>query len=138
MKKEISFEEELQVQQILDDIRKKAKSKTINGFTVKSLLNSWERFILIIKEGYDDSIYEYENDLSSRDLLQRIIDESTNPLHDKLIKIIGEMDEDFVKFTIKVNKPIVNIKEGKGWWWCRIPQKMGEELKNDLLFEGII
>ena len=43
------------------------------GDTLGALLRGWADLVTRVERGYDDSIYEYTNDLSVRDRLERLV-----------------------------------------------------------------
>lgn len=113
--------------------------KAGHALTVPLLLEIWDNFVSDVDEGYNNSIYEYTNDLSVRDLLQTIIDNSPLALRDKLIAALQILDERFRKATKESNRSLLPDQEkSQAWWWFRVPTKFGTELKNDLQMEGLI
>lgn len=125
----LSREEELVLEPILASMSRKAG----HPLTLASLLERWENFVSEVEEGYDDSIYEYTNDLSVRDLLQVVVDNSPISFRDKLIGALWIWDERFKKATEASKRSVLPNKEkSQAWWWFRVPKKPGSELKNDL------
>jgi hypothetical protein len=62
----------------LGDILKYLSVRTHRSVSLQQLTADWDRFVSHVEEGYSDSIYEYTNDLSIRDLLEKLINgEST-------------------------------------------------------------
>jgi hypothetical protein len=124
-----SREEELVLEPILASMSRKAG----HPLTVPFLLERWENFVSEVEEGYDDSIYEYTNDLSVRDLIQVIVDNSPKSFHDKLVGALRIWDERFKKATEGLKRPVLpNREKSQAWWWFRVPIKSGSELKKDL------
>jgi hypothetical protein len=125
----LSREEELLLKPILASMSRKAG----HTLTLPLLLERWENFVSEVEEGYDDSIYEYTNDLSVRDLLQVVVDNCPLALRDKLIGALRIWDERFNKATEESKRPVLPDKErSQAWWWFRVPVKRGSELVNDL------
>lgn len=132
---QLSREEDLVLEPILVAMSQKAR----HALTVPLLLEIWDNFVSEVDEGYNNSIYEYTNDLSVRDLLQEIIDNSPSHLRDKMIAFVRISDERFRKASKESYRSLLPDKEkSQGWWWFRVPIKLGSELKNDLQMEGLI
>lgn len=132
---QLSREEDLVLEPILAAMSQKAR----HALTVPLLLEIWDNFVSEVDEGYNNSIYEYTNDLSVRDLLQEIIDNSPSHLRDKMIAFVRISDERFRKASKESYRSLLPDKEkSQGWWWFRVPIKLGSELKNDLQMEGLI
>jgi hypothetical protein len=134
-KREISPEDEKLMQPLLDQMSARAH------FTIslKYLLQKWDEFTSSVEEGYNYSIYDYTNDLSSRDLLEKIIINSSGALNKKLITIIGQIDDRYRESTDICVKPLrSSFWSAEGWWWFRIPKKLIGELKEDFKDQGII
>ncbi len=108
--------------------------------TLSGLISRWEGFATQVQEGYDDSIYEYTNDLSIRDLLQEISDACNAPLREKILRSLDYYDEHFRKATTEAARPFVTQSERKrNWWWrSRVPVKLHPELEADLRSEGLL
>ena len=52
--------------------------------SLSQLLQRWSYFVAQVERGYEGSIYEYTNDLSTRDLLEEILLQVARSLHDRL------------------------------------------------------
>jgi hypothetical protein len=125
----LSREEELVLEPTLASMSRRAGHQ----LTLPLLLERWENFVFKVEEGYNDSIYEYTNDLSVRDLLQVVVDNCPLTLRNKLIGILQARDERFQKATVKSDHSVLPDKvKSQAWWWFRVPVKPGSELKNDL------
>jgi hypothetical protein len=112
--------------------------KAGHTLTLPLLLERWKNFVSEVEVGYGDSIYEYTNDLTARDLLQKIVENCPIPLHSKLVEAIQIWDDRFRKVT-KESKQSMLPDKGKtqSWWWFRIPANPGEELRSDLELDGL-
>lgn len=103
------------------------------------LVKKWGEFVTQVERGYDDSIYEYTNDLSTRDLLQKIMDASESTLRDKMLATIEPWDNQLRQATHQVARSLLSDrKHEQSWWWFRIPANPSSELENDLRGEGIL
>ncbi len=110
--------------------------------TVEGLLKDWVDFVIQCKNGYDDCIEDYTNDLSVRELLQDIIEGVGPKLAKKLESYIGEWDRKFEKATRPISKPLWSIstppKPIETMLYLRIPKKLCGDLKEDLRIQEII
>lgn len=100
-----------------------------------SLLQSWNRFVNQVAQGYDDSIYEYTNDLSTRDILENVAQQAPQPLRDRLYGVLHSIDHRFIDQTISIQR---SLGTSHYPWWSRIPKNLSDELRSDLRSEGII
>jgi hypothetical protein len=63
------------------------------------LLKGWQKFVVKVEKGYDDSIYDYTNDLSGRDLLEELALQVPGSVVSKLMEVIQPWDARFVAAT---------------------------------------
>jgi len=121
---------------ILQRLSKRAKYI----LTLEQLLHRWQDFVVQAERGYQNSIYEYTNDLSVRDLLEEILRESPQTLRKELMQLIRPWDERFYNATKRIKRPVLpNVgQESRSWWWFRVPKSVGGELEEDLRSEGIL
>jgi len=75
-------------------------------------LATWCSFVERVERGYSDSIYEYTNDLSSRDLLEELLAKAPESAKAKLTRFIHPS------------------------WWFGVPRIVGGELEADLHSQG--
>jgi hypothetical protein len=85
---------------------------------LNALLRDWGAFVAAVERGYDDSIYEYTNDLSVRDRLAG----SDDPR-------VAELDRRFEAATAEAAAPLA---PRDGWWWRRVPRRLVGDLADDL------
>jgi hypothetical protein len=122
----------------IDEILAELSISAKQTLTLDGLIDKWELFVKAVEQVYSDSIYEYINDLSIREILQKIIDNATPKIVNQINIEIGIWDERFKTVTFMVDQPIIDEKkEKRNWWWYRIPIKLGDELKRDLETRGI-
>jgi hypothetical protein len=101
--------------------------------TLTYLLERWAQFVKAVEIGYDDSIYEYTNDLGVRDLLEDVINGCAPPLRVRLTDVLNDWDSRFLKATAQWPTSWVQRKgDSPGWWWFRVPLILNSELQNDL------
>lgn len=97
------------------------------------LVEQWEQFVEICEEGYDDNIYEFDNDRSVRDLLGRALHDSTLrrfPEHAELRAEVERIDE---RFRATCRTDVFLGREGDPWWRRGVPRNATGELADDLL-----
>ena len=121
---------------ILLELSKRAK----HPLTFNQLLRQWGDFVVRVERGYRDSIYEYVNDLSVRDLLEEILERATQTLREDLTELIQPWDERFYNATEEANRSVLPgvTQESPQHWWFRVPKKLGGELEEDLRSEGVL
>ena len=86
-----------------------------------AMLGRWRDFVTTVERGYDDSIYEYTNDLSVRDRLERLVQGA-----------IAEDDRRFEAATQEADRPLGAFTEEAPTWWRRVPRRRVGELAEDL------
>jgi len=130
---QLSSEEECMLEPILASMSQKA-NRTL---TLPLLMERWKNFVDEVEAGYDDCIYEYTNDLTVRDLLQIVLDNSPLTLRDKLIGALQIWDQRFDAATeISARSVLPDKGKTQAWWWFRVPIRPGAELKNDLQIDA--
>jgi len=109
------------------------------SFTFDDLLKRWSNFVTATELGYEDSIYEYTNDLATRDVIQRVLLGIPESLSAKVIEIVQCDDDRFLQATRKIERSLADRKSFEDSpWWFRVPRKMSDELRNDLESEGLL
>ncbi|HQF62250.1 MAG TPA: hypothetical protein PLT26_07085 [Anaerolineaceae bacterium] len=130
---QLSSEEECMLEPILASMSQKAN----HTLTLPLLMERWKNFVDEVEAGYDDCIYEYTNDLTVRDLLQIVLDNSPLTLRDKLIGALQIWDQRFDAATeISARSVLPDKGKTQAWWWFRVPIRPGAELKNDLQIDA--
>ena len=105
--------------------------------SVSDLLRAWEAFVNQVVRGYEDSIYEYKNDLIRRDVIERAFDYMSPQLAERVRARLTSIDDRFFQATAPVAKPLQSEKDiASAPWWFRIPRRLSAELAQDLRFEG--
>ncbi|HQN44652.1 MAG TPA: hypothetical protein PLA25_10995 [Anaerolineaceae bacterium] len=130
---QLSSEEECMLEPILASMSRKAN----HTLTLPLLMERWKNFVDEVEAGYDDCIYEYTNDLTVRDLLQIVLDNSPLTLRDKLIGALQIWDQRFDAATeISARSVLPDKGKAQAWWWFRVPIRPGAEIKNDLQIDA--
>ncbi|MEO8218572.1 MAG: hypothetical protein ABI718_15965 [Acidobacteriota bacterium] len=107
--------------------------------TVEDLLHQWEKFVEDVEAGYDDSIYEYANDLGTRSLLNEIVAAKPDHLTASLKNWLLPLDQRFFDATTEALRAVPGTAPTSESLWCtRIPKMMSDELRRDLFGAGLI
>src|SRR5437588_383521 len=108
--------------------------------TLNELRHKWLRLVRAIERGYDDSIYEYENDLNARELLYRVQTALSPEGGVTLLRLLGPWDDRFRSATRKVGRPVIATEQDDpdAFWRERVPIRPGRELEADLRSEGLL
>jgi hypothetical protein len=102
----------------------------LGGDSLGSLLGDWARFVTAVERGYDDSIYEYTNDLTVRDRLERVVSGASPGLRAQLEAKLAPDDRRFEAATEAAVRPLGATYTT--WWWRRVPRRLVGELADDL------
>jgi hypothetical protein len=108
----------------------------LRGASLHQLLGRWAEFVRGVERGYDDSIYEYTNDLSVRDSLEELISASSSTLAAKLRGEFAPIDERFTNATEPAKRPLSHAYGDLPSWWRRVPKRREGELAEDLKAMG--
>jgi len=106
-------------------------ARLLGDDSLGALLQDWSRFVTEVERGYDDSIYEYTNDLSVRARLERVVAGASPGLRAQLEGALAEDDRRFTAATEEAARPL-----GKSRWAQRVPTRRTGELAEDLAALG--
>ena len=95
--------------------------------TWSELVSKWAKLTKSL-DGYDYSIYDFDNDVSVRSIIQSAINASPKRLQDKALALLKEHDERFLKRT----KPVERLRYEVDNWHSRIPIHPGAGLQEDI------
>jgi hypothetical protein len=97
--------------------------------TLQSLVNGWMSFVIRVEDGYGLTIYDYENDLSKRSIIEEIMNNIPS-LREQLEREVQPFDLRFKNATTESDQ----VSDGGGnlSWVRRIPKKLEGELADDL------
>lgn len=110
-----------------------------HALPIDYLLKKWMSTVQGIEDGYDLSIQEYINDISSRNIIYKISGSIDKDLSAKIYEFINVWDIRFNEATTTITEPLVreaDIHEQP--WWFRIPKKLVGDLRDDLISEGLV
>ncbi len=88
----------------------------------------WHWLVREVENGYDDMCEEWQNDLDSRLIIERAIDQLPPDLSARLAERVRPWDDRFIEATRAVARPYWH----GGWWADRVPKKIGPILSADL------
>jgi len=101
----------------------------------QSLIDRWADFIRDVARGYTFTMYDYENDLTIRDHLQRTrVELSSESASVLLLQRVEALDDAYRRVTTFVDAPPWKYSRNKSdlsWWWHRIPNKLVGDLAED-------
>lgn len=120
---------------VLEPVLEKMSQESKQTITLGKLVEDWAHFVVSIENGYGDSIYEYTNDLSIRNLIAEVLDACPESAYLKLLEEVQPLDNRFKSSTREIDNP---LRPDKNWWWHRIPVKLTDTLRGDLKSEGIL
>jgi hypothetical protein len=122
---------------VLREISRRSGRKDL--VSLNELVAGWEHFVRSVEAGYDDCIYEYTNDLSIRGLLESVIQKLDSESRTQLVAAIDSLDQRFRSATNQSVRPVApGVVPEDGWWWYRIPNKLPDEIAEDLRSEGLL
>jgi hypothetical protein len=96
------------------------------------MLRSWESLVVAIERGYQDSIYEFTNDLSIRDVLAELEQLAPPQLAAKLSMALTPLDLRLDAATKVAKRSLAPPSSTTSWWWSRVPKLQIGELAADL------
>jgi hypothetical protein len=94
-----------------------------------AVVDTWRSLVELCERGYDDNIYEYDNDLAIRDLIEKLLTDSrlsAFPESQWFRAEIGPIDDRFR--ALLQAEP---LDSARPWWRGRIPRRAGAELAED-------
>lgn len=125
--------------QVMDTILARLSERARYRFTFDDLVQRWETFVAQVGQGYTDSIYEYTNDLSMRDVIQEVLQNTEESLRQKLLAVVQPVDQRLEQATREIGRSLLGDKTSKvAWWWFRVPTRLSGELEDDLRSEGLL
>jgi hypothetical protein len=117
----------------LDPQQRDELARLLAGDTLGALLQDWRRFVGEVERGYDDSIYEYTNDIAVRDRLERVVAGASPGLRAQLERALADDDRRFAAATEAAARPL-----GRSPWAQRVPTRRVGELAEDLAALGYL
>ena len=125
---ELSPDERAELARLLAELAERSGRAVSLG----AMLRGWSGFVAEVERGYDDSIYEYTNDLSVRDRLDDVAAGAGPGLRAKLDAALAADDRRFAAATEAPARALDAAKAASRWWWRRVPARRVGELADDL------
>jgi len=102
--------------------------------TLDSLLAEWKQFVSEVEQGYALFVYEYLNDLTTRDLVEELLDSVPKSLQKKIAISVQPLDARFKAATEPDDDSRLSryFRVRAKWWWRRIPTKLVGSLAEGL------
>ncbi len=128
---ELTEDETLELQNAIKAFREYTNK---SGFDPEVYLAKWRTLVSRVKSGYPLGIYDYTNELTSRDVLEQFSSHLTPSVQDKFLSRVQQIDQSFDNETEPTDVPLIGGPESnkqRKWWWHRIPKILGDELKED-------
>jgi hypothetical protein len=121
--------------QLQEAIRHHVASSQSPSFSVDGQLNKWQGLVNKIRNGYPLGVYDYTNELSSRNVLEDFAQHLSGSLEIKVRNVMKAIDEAFLDETEESSIILAGTAESSAklpWWWHRMPKKLEGELKEDI------
>ena len=107
-----------------------ARSQHAKAPTVALLIEKWQTFVESVEVGYQLTVYDYTNDLDTRQILHDLQASLPALPAGQLHWLLSPIDRRFLDAT----RPIGALDPADDQWWsCRVPRKLVGELENDVL-----
>jgi hypothetical protein len=106
------------------------------------LLDSWSGLVQEVEFGYEESVYEYANDVDLRAILDRVGGSASPEAREALLRWLRPWDERYETATLRAAAPFHGRADpsdpyaASRWHW-RIPRRLVGELKSDLEAMGL-
>jgi hypothetical protein len=110
--------------------------------TLMGLLDSWRGLVEQVEHGYEESVYEYANDVDSRKILDRVAADAPREAGEALRAWLRPWDDRYDRATRRASAPFHGDAEAESVdaaspWHCRIPLRLVGDLKSDLRDMGL-
>jgi hypothetical protein len=136
MRKLTSTEEE-GLKTALQEIQRRTSAR--QSVTLDRLIQKWSTFVKEVEDGYKLSIYDYANDLCTRDVLDDLIELVPETVRDDIRATLASWDDRYRLATKHSSAPLLPGDDiaGRARWY-RVPRVLTGELKDDLISEGVV
>ncbi|AHH99841.1 hypothetical protein GCM10010174_44690 [Kutzneria viridogrisea] len=109
-----------------------AESGRATHVSPTELLDRWDGFVVLCEEGYEDNIYEYNNDLSVRDAIDSVLRDGRLREFDQWQWFKEQVDAIDARFRAVTYPEPVRGGADWPWWRAHVPARAGSELAADL------
>lgn len=108
-----------------------AQRRRRGPYTPTGILGVWEQLVEVVEAGYEDNVYEYDNDLAIRDLIEQLLQlpvlaefSESGWFREGVAALDDRMRSELTTEPIRL--------PGRQWWRSHLPVKAGVELADDL------
>jgi hypothetical protein len=108
-------------QRKVDEVLRSQQMKRQYPLSLDRLIYNWQSLAHTVRQGYDATLYEYINELSSRTSIYLIASELTDFGGKALEKLIKKSDDTFREYTIPMKKSVIKDAPESYWWLFRAP-----------------
>jgi len=101
--------------------------------TFRDLLQKWAIFVREVERGYTLTIYDYENDLDVRSILERVLEVVSPAVAVRVKSALAPLDARFESATTPLPQGVrrgLRVAPGD-WWYFRQPTMLAGELADD-------
>lgn len=106
--------------------------------TPATLICAWRDFVTEVEHGYEEPSYEYVNELGNRDVLEKLLSIASGSVQAELTSFIMPLDARFNDATRQLDRCLASDCGARQWWWFRIPRKLEDTLRDDLIALDLI
>ncbi len=96
------------------------------------LVEQWREFVDVCAEGFSSTIYDYRNERSVRDLLQKAFDDPVLRGYSELGSIREAVEEIDSRFAEECRAGVAMAREEAPWWHRCVPRKAAGDFADDL------
>jgi ABC-type nitrate/sulfonate/bicarbonate transport system substrate-binding protein len=128
-------------ERVLRELEREWSERANHPIYVAGVLTDWDEFTREVAEGYQSGIYDYENELSAREMIAEL-GGRLGGLPPAMAQRVVDSDERFRAATTSQGRPIgmspreamarPDVIKPDRWWWFRRPVRAGPELAQDL------
>jgi hypothetical protein len=94
--------------------------------SLESMKHRYSQFVAAL-EGYDASIYDYDNDCDARVAIESAASECGDLIHRSISRLLRHLDEQFEAATVETSRTRYTDP-----WHTRLPKNPGSELATDI------
>jgi hypothetical protein len=98
-------------------------------------VDAWASLVESVEDGYTMTVDDYTNDLSVREWLEIAEPMLTERVLESLRSRLAPLDERFRRATVVPARGLPGCGAG---WWCRLPQTLVKELREDAIRMDLI
>lgn len=93
-----------------------------SNHNIIEFITVWKRLAERVQDPYFFTIFDYENDLDGRMLIERALVLMSSEANQEVKIILAPYDEQFKQGTVPMNNPISLSAEKNDWWYWRKPR----------------